>query len=308
MRIPATLLAGSIAAAIIAAAIVFWPIAKKSSPSAQVSLKSTYVFGEKGSGARHLVVNTDLFIPPQGVQKAITTRRDPQHCVSFRALMVNHHILAADLLSTMAEYVTRCRPETKRLIVISPDHFYAGTGSMTTALVSYQTESTIVKTSSSLSSSLLASVSNVVDESFPFKREHGIGAVIPFFVQDHSIEFVPILIKGRIIESDATALSAWLKETMQDSSNLVVISADMSHYLSKEETLKNDEQTIKALRTNDRAFFSKATDDYLDSGTQVAMLLDALEKTTFHLIGHAISTDYTNDQTNTTSYIVGVWE
>lgn len=300
---------GALAAALVAAAIalhVFYapPVEAPTEGPGTVP----YVFVPTGESVSTTVM-TERFVPHLVVKRAFENAVAPKECPRYRAGIVNHHALAADLLAQSAKTLKACRPDIESLVIISPDHFYRGTHALTSAPTTYEMQDGLVKTNAVLQDELFESVPNIGQDAEVFKKEHGIAALVPFYAHEFGrLDIVPITVKGRITDNEAKALVAWLEKTLKRPKTFVLISADMSHYLSKEQALKNDERTQRALTESDATFFASASDDYLDSGVQVSLMIRALGKTTWYEQGHKISTDYSNDRTNTTSYLMGFWE
>ncbi|HPF95107.1 MAG TPA: AmmeMemoRadiSam system protein B [bacterium] len=300
-----------ITAALVVAVIVmlqFLPQAPKKSASQKQSV-IPYQFVIDEAIEKPFVVQTKPFVAEDRVRQAFATNAPLMECYSFRAGIVNHHALAADLIAQSARLLKKCRPDIETIVIISPDHFYRGAHSITTANPSYETSSVTIKTNEILLNQLRQEVPVMGFEQAVFLKEHGIAALIPFYAHEFpDVEILPVTVKGRISEEDADLFIKWLEKVLQDSKTMVLISADMSHYLDKEQALKNDQITLEALDENNATFFATASDDYIDSGVQVSLLLRALKNTTWHLSQQKISTDYTNDQANTTSYITGFWK
>lgn len=273
------------------------------------SASVSYSFSTTENASSGVVVTTESFVPWEVVKRAFTGIVAPTACKPYRAGIVNHHALASDLLAQSARLLKTCRPDLETLVIIAPDHFYRGTHALTTANVTYRADSLTVTTDEHLQNELLAALPTIGQQSDVFKKEHGIAALVPFYAHElNGVQIVPITVKGHVSETEAKALTDWLEKTLKRPKTFVLISADMSHYLSKEQALANDKKTLQALSQNDAAFFADASDDFTDSGVQLSLMIKALGKTAWHTINHKISTDYTNDRSNTTSYIMGFWE
>ncbi len=59
---------------------------------------------------------------------------DPASCKTVRGALVNHHALASDLLWRVFQRLATCRPSVKRIIILSPDHFFQGASTITCPL------------------------------------------------------------------------------------------------------------------------------------------------------------------------------
>ena len=215
---------------------------------------------------------------------------------SFRAGVVNHHTLAAELMDRFFSDVARCRPRVSRFIILSPDHFRA-----TAAPITTQTRK---------SPDLLAAVPSAKEDDRPFLREHGINALLPFIANANlgqSPAIIPLIINPRISSADARRLAQWLKGEIKDGAFLVV-SSDMSHDLKKEDALQNDVVTRLAFKDKNTDFFWSANDGFTDNGKAIWIAMAALGMTRWNETSHSISTVFGGTPFRTTSYITGFWE
>jgi poly-gamma-glutamate synthesis protein (capsule biosynthesis protein) len=224
--------------------------------------------------------------------------------------VVNHHVLAVDVLERFAKGMRAARPDAKRIIILSPDHFHAGRSAVSTHVRPYQTPLGRVEVDRE-AVAYLAQHSVVIDNGPMFEQEHGVGALIPFLHRSFAdMQIVPVAIRGET--DDATLVNlAHTLEPLLDRQAVIVVSADMSHYLTEDVALKNDVQTLKWLQALDAQAFDAATDDFVDNGSSFVVLSHIFEqrdqKLTFTLLDHTISSRYAGSRDNTTSYLTGVW-
>jgi len=225
--------------------------------------------------------------------------------------VVNHHVLASDLLTRFFRTLQEARPDVKRIILLSPDHFKRGTDAISIGSFPYLTEGQILPIDVTSTSFLSKTVASASSRELA-EKEHGVGALIPFLADAGcACEIVPIMIRADVSTDRAKALGVALASFM-DPHTFVIVSSDMSHYLSESEALANDMRTEEWLRRRDTDAMDSATDDFTDNGPAfVALfsLFDALSiSPRFERIDHTISSRYGADANNTTSYITGVWE
>ena len=268
---------------------------------------------------REPAIDADAFLDANAKQlidrRAVAAPTSTVTCQPWRAGMVNHHVMAADLQWNFFADVRRCLPTVKRIIILSPDHFQASRAPIVTTRRAYRSNGIIVPIDEPSIEPLLKATQSAYVDSVPFEREHGIGALIPFLVASRGststmsdVSILPILVDPKIASTPALALTRWLELQMQEGT-LIVISSDMSHYLKKDAALANDRKTEQALASSDQPFFWRASDDFTDSGRTIWMLLEAfsLNKAVWRETAHRISTDYGAKPDNTTSYITGFW-
>lgn len=223
--------------------------------------------------------------------------------------IVNHHVLASDLLARFFKSLYLSRPDLKRMIIISPDHFKRGNYALGFGDVDYKTNGKIISADQALA--------KAVEKKLPeFKsaflaEEHGIGALIPFIAREFpDISVLPIMIRADASRAELASLGQELAPFM-DGQTAVIISADMSHYLSDGQALKNDETTLSWLFQNNSEALFRADDDYVDNGPALFALFAMFEELKiephFTLLDHSISSRYGGSRENTTSYITGFW-
>jgi AmmeMemoRadiSam system protein B len=224
--------------------------------------------------------------------------------------VVNHHVLASDLLARFAKTLKTARPDVTRIVILSPDHFHAGRGRVSTTRRPYATPFGIVPIATS-TNTLVSKGLAVVEDGPMFEHEHGVGALIPFLAHEYDhLEVIPLALSSQLESSDLELLSTELASLM-DEHTFLLVSSDMSHYLTKTQAYKNDSVTLGWLTTRDIAHMQDTTDDFTDNGVALAAVFMTWNKLhdepKFLLIDHAISSDYDKNESYTTSYITGFW-
>lgn len=229
-------------------------------------------------------------------------------CGSVRAALVNHHILASDLLGRLFSWLQFCRPEIKRVIILSPDHFLRGQAFVSTHIRPYRVSGKLVPSAVSAITQVTTTLSFVEEAPELFTNEHGVGALVPFVARAWpQVSIASFAIRSDLPREDAARFVEVLK-TIGDEKTLFVISSDMSHYLSRHQALVNDEQTRQAFRMNNAEFFWRANDDFTDQGKGIWIALQVLGPAIhWNEQGHQISSDYDGSANNTTSYLTGWW-
>ncbi len=225
--------------------------------------------------------------------------------------VVNHHVLAADLIAHFFLTLKASQPGIKRFVVISPDHFKQGSSPVSTHDRPYDTPDGMVQIDTSATQVLVMSGSANFENGAMFEREHGVGALMPFLKHEFpAATVVPIAVRGTMDKQRARAFGQELSIIVDDKT-FVIISSDMSHYLTEDAALKNDVTTMEKLGELDEKFFILAKDDHIDNGTALVILMGLFDaekiKPSFQLISHSISSHYGGDKNYTTSYITGVW-
>ncbi|MDD5726512.1 MAG: AmmeMemoRadiSam system protein B, partial [Patescibacteria group bacterium] len=243
--------------------------------------------------------------------------------------VVNHHILAADLIARFFKTLRAVRPDIETLIILSPDHFSQGRGISTNELA-YVTLADDVVVNKPWASEL--GKIGVWDgtESRAFENEHGVGALVPFIAREFpNAKILPIFLRADLTTDKTQELGKALAK-LADDKTFVIVSSDMSHYLKESDARQHDVETIGWLQQNQWDRLMSATDKNTDSAVGLTVLHSYLQhkaplikggsprpprfagdaggKGEFSLLSHKLSTDYMADIKNTTSYIVGFWE
>ncbi|MEO5927874.1 MAG: AmmeMemoRadiSam system protein B [Patescibacteria group bacterium] len=255
-------------------------------------------------------INADVFVDP-------TQYRSSQNIatVSLKgrpiAGVVNHHALAPDLLTRFFRELHAARPDVTRFIMLSPDHFKRGSSPVTVGAFDYTTHGHSIKVDEDAITTLERSGATPASRQM-MEGEHGIGALLPFLAREYpgDIQLIPIAIRSDVSRNDIAEFGKALAPFIDDHT-FIIVSSDMSHYLTEAEALKNDITTGQWLTSRDLTAMSRATDDYTDNGPAFVALFSLLKtmklELTFEQIDHSISTRYGGDPKYTTSYITGVW-
>ncbi len=225
---------------------------------------------------------------------------------TVRGALVNHHALASDLLWKLFQRLATCRTGIERIVILSPDHYFQGQSTITTASVTFQRKTTRLTTDDSLVKRLLEKKVALSDPKL-FRREHGVGALVPFMMDAFpKVQIVPIVIRADISQPEAERLATVLKDQL-DQKTLLVVSSDMSHYLPQAVARKKDRETAIAFAEQNASFFWRAKDDHLDFGKGVWTALQVLSPSSFELLDQGNSVEYGGSAAYTTSYLTGFW-
>ncbi len=229
--------------------------------------------------------------------------------------VVNHHILAMDLLAEFFKSIKQSRSDIKTFVILSPDHFSRGHG-ISLSNLGYSTPAGTVLTNGDYFQSLKDLGYADGTSGRLFEDEHGVGALVPFLAREFpDAGIVPIFLRSDVSLKQAHKLGQDLSLLMSGNS-MLIISSDMSHALDSSKAPARDRQTLEWLERMDFDYLKKATDANTDSGASFAVLaayladLDPEKQISdyaFQLLSHKSSLDYNQDPGNVTTYITGVW-
>ncbi len=222
--------------------------------------------------------------------------------------VVNHHILAADLMARFFKTLKAARPDIETFVIVSPDHFSRGQGISTNGLTYVTPAGDAVVRKRWVFQLKKTGVWDGTDTR-AFEQEHGVGALVPFIVREFpGAKILPIFLRADLKPEQTKKFGEDLAKLVDDKT-FVVISSDMSHYLKEADALRYDAETIRWLQQDEWDKLSSASDKNTDSAPAFDFLSSyfANYKVNFSLLSHKISTDYGADPNSTTSYILGFW-
>lgn len=228
---------------------------------------------------------------------------------------VPHHLLAKNLTAEIFADIAENQYET--IIILSPDHFNGGKTPFSTTSKDFKTVFGNLETDKKTVQTILSNP--LISESNLFTREHGIHAVTPFIkYQFPNAKIVPIVVRINSKKEELNALATTLSEAKKlsssatPSSTLIVQSTDFSHYLTEQEADQKDQQTIRALNSNDpdQILLLNQPDNIDSIGSQY--IQSKLQKEYFNssleIIHNLNSQKYTEDHVEeTTSYITQIY-
>ncbi|MBI4272421.1 AmmeMemoRadiSam system protein B [Candidatus Uhrbacteria bacterium] len=223
-----------------------------------------------------------------------------------RAVIVNHHLLAPELIARVMRSVESER--IKRVILISPDHFSAGTKRISTSPRAWHTPYGDLAADAPFIEMLArAGVAN--NDPAPFSGEHGISGIVPFVKKSfpHS-SIVPIIIKDTARDRAIDALARYLAEHTADDT-VVIGSFDFSHYLPLQIADFHDQKSLEVIRNFDYEGMRVLDIDSRTGLRVVTKFAQQRGARSFELFDHTNSARVTGrlDVTDTTSYINGVF-
>ncbi|SRR5579875_386605 len=133
--------------------------------------------------------------------------------------------------------------EFKRIVVIGPSHFvhFSGIAAPRSAVFATPLGEIAVDVETLRN---LADVDILVIDDEPHRREHSIEVQLPF-LQMVLEDFV--LVPLAVGDCDPTKISHLIDRLWDDPQTLIIVSSDLSHYLSYEEAQRKDRATARAI-------------------------------------------------------------
>jgi AmmeMemoRadiSam system protein B len=230
----------------------------------------------------------------------------PQKIEGVKGLIVNHHLLASHLITEAFLVLDK---EPKSIIILSPNHFYAGNNIVQVADVEWNTPYGTVcgddKRIKILGESELVGIENI-----SFRKEHGIFNIIPFIKKFFpNAKIVPVIIKDSLTREEADIFILTLEKVI-DNNTVLVGSFDFSHEASPQITEKRDKISLSVL---DNLLIDEIYDSvHVDSrpGLYIISKLFKSKNLDFNVLNNTNSSVLIDNknQTDTTSYITGYFK
>lgn len=197
----------------------------------------------------------------------------------------------------------------KRVVVIGPDHHHRlEKGLSTLSADGYRSPLGDIFVDKELRASLVRL--GITDEKNLYTTEHSVG-LFPVFIKRHFPEatFTPIVISSTAKKEELMPIVNVIKKEIANGDTLVIITADFSHYLSKEIADARDLETRQAFDQRNLGFFWSATDDYTDFGRGIWFGWQlAGTASEFDIVDQMNSVDVGGPRMNTTSFFFGWWD
>ncbi len=216
-----------------------------------------------------------------------------------------HHLLAGDLL---AEFYSNLEKQNfSTIILLSPNHYQAGKGSIISSQYDWQTPFGVLAADKELLSQLIKNNKKITIEEDVFKKEHGISSQVAFIKKTFpQATFLPLVLSPQVNRLEAELLAQLIYKLSQNKNILLLASVDFSHYKDSRTAQKNDKISIKALNN------LRLDDVYsldLDSPASIYTIIvySKLKEGVFYLLNNSNSA-ILSDQLeikNTTSYVTG---
>lgn len=280
-----------------------------------VSLISMLVFGAAARQPVQIVSQTiKPTYPPTAIFASVQHRAAaPRSSLSRPVLgaVVNHHLVAADFIAETLERAQRVNID--RILLLAPNHFYAGHGSFITTTSDFVTPFGVVKSDGQLAMSVFSD-GGLTNDDEPFVGEHGIFNILPFLKKQFpGAPVVPIITRDTTTVQQVHRFAERL-ETIMTSRTLVIASLDFAHGQTYQGAIVSDTAAVAALvplNAESAAALNANGSIAVDSPPTLQLFLELMRirgGRTFTLVKHSNSAEETGqlDATDVTSHITGI--
>lgn len=202
-----------------------------------------------------LTVYKNTYSSPQEFEEGIFAAKDVVPVTHrIRAVIVPHHLVAS---ASIAQGIAQLKGQSfKKIVMLSPDHFFQCEKSLCTANTKYQTYFGDVSANRKTVEKLIASP--IVSENPNlFKTEHGIFADVPFVAKFFpGVPVTPIALNTKTWKLHAEEIRQTI-ESVLDDQTILIVSSDFSHYLPLSKANEMDEQIMETMFAKDFDGISK---------------------------------------------------
>lgn len=219
--------------------------------------------------------------------------------------ITSHHFLAKNFIADFFQGIDK--NNIQRVILISPDHFNYSINDQTLAhssLLNWQTAFSILKSDQDLIEKLYEQ-SLITLKDTGFRNEHGIYTLVPFIKYSFpQASILPLILNPKKTDLEFFSFGQTLKQELDSSSTLLIVSSDFSHGLSLEKTQQADLQSIETLEKLSLENLRKVNCDcpaclafllgYLDGGDYQLELIDNKNSADFSEKNQETVTSYVN--------------
>ncbi len=139
--------------------------------------------------------------------------------------------------------------------------------------------------------------------------EHGIGVPLAMLLDTfpRAESVVPIVISSRATQEELLPLERQLRVWMQDSSTLVVLSADFAHYIDLERAQMNDARSQVWLERGMADAFWGVGDAYTDHGRGIWLMGRLAGSSSWYRYAHKTSVDVGGSPQEVSTFFFGWW-
>lgn len=191
----------------------------------------------------------------------------------YGAVLPHHlfyvHPLLAEFFKNLA-----ARQSVRTFILLGPDHFNIGKSSITVSDLRWETPWGEVGPDAEIIGAIIRDAAAVIDNEIN-EKEHSLKVLVPF-IKYHfpDSRIVPVIIKDSTEDLEVLRLAENLKRFVGPSVPIIV-SADFAHRLSLEQTLREDEKSLSAIKNFD---LTEVKNSQLDAKPALLLLLSLMKK------------------------------
>lgn len=236
------------------------------------------------------------------VERSYQYRKEAAKKGSVQGLIVNHHLLAGDLIAETFAYAEN--QSVRDIVLIAPNHFHQGKGEFIASEYDWRTPNGILEADHVL----IDSISSLSEDEDAIKGEHGLSNLIPFVKRSFpKANIIPIMVRDDVSDEMIDRFSLELASILPKDT-LIIGSFDFSHDASPQSADYHDQMAHGVVYHGDIDSVSKLD---IDSRPGLRLLMRLMEdqKARFHRLAMTNSSIYTKNpyQDDVTSYLTGYY-
>ena len=210
--------------------------------------------------------------------------------------IIPHHQVAESIINEFfMQFSQEQIKKTNRVIVFGPNHFEKGPMCLSD-FSNIKTKYGEIEVDKDYLTNVLIGTDIKIVQGI-INNEHSILITAQYIKQYFpNAKIIPIVFRNKYSIGEVDKLTESIVKYI-DSDTLIISSIDFSHYLSAEESLIKDQESIKAIRENDYSKIYSFNNSNLDSPPSLVALLKVmkvLRKENIKIINHNNSNQITN--------------
>jgi AmmeMemoRadiSam system protein B len=183
--------------------------------------------------------------------------------------VVPHHMVGGQFIADVFSQAKN----VDTVVVIGPNHWEKGSSSIITSNSDWITGKGRAHIDKNFIDGLI-SKKIATAENNVIVNDHSIGNILPFVAYYlPTAKVIPIILKRDIPRNQFDNLLHFIADKQKTVNMLVIGSVDFSHYLTAQQSEKEDEKTIEAILNRDHGLISTFRNDNMDSPSTVNALL-----------------------------------
>lgn len=222
----------------------------------------------------------------------------------IRGAVIPHVSAGANLAVSMVRAMASEKPDL--IVLLSPDHEERASGRAVVADLPWETPVGRVPVDKAVSHAVSLDNRFVrIDNAF-VESEYGITEVIPYIAAVlPGVPVVPIVVSNRMPPDGRSTLITAIDRAVGTVKGALVVSADLSHYLTADRAVKNDDDTLGRIRSRNRQAIRAMGSDRLDAAIAIDILLGVMDRwgsADVSVLGRGNTADTGLSATYTTGY------
>lgn len=183
--------------------------------------------------------------------------------------VVPHHMVGAQFA---ADVFSEAK-DVDVVVIIGPNHWEKGSSPIITSNADWVTGKGKVHVDENFAGGMISKKIATVENDV-IGGDHSVGNILPFVAYFlPTAKVVPIILKRDIPKEQFDNLLNYIADQEKSTNMLLIGSVDFSHYLTAEQSEKEDQVTIKAILSKNYSAISTFHNDNMDSPSSVNALL-----------------------------------